>query len=166
MKTVKRVLSIDVRPRKIGYAVFESPTRLLNWGVKLIPSPERTIFVLSRLLAVAQPSAVVMGDHAAEGRRVTALLIKKTLRHRAMPLTLVSDKQIKKLFRDYGATTKYEIATALAKSFPELAWQLPHPRRPWETEHWHMPIFDATALGVVHIGLRVDPEAVTDLLSS
>jgi len=30
----KRILAIDLRSRSFGFAVFEGPTRLLDWGVK------------------------------------------------------------------------------------------------------------------------------------
>jgi len=46
------------------------------------------------------------------------------------------------------ATTKQEIAIAIAERFPELAPRLPRFRKPWMSEDYRMSIFDAVALAL------------------
>ena len=46
------------------------------------------------------------------------------------------------------ATTKQEIAIAIAERFPELAPRLPRSRKPWMSEDYRMSIFDAVALAL------------------
>src|SRR4029077_18950158 len=47
--------------------------------------------------------------------------------------------------------TKQTIAQELTRHFPELRLKLPKPRKPWESKHEHMSIFDALALAVTHV---------------
>jgi hypothetical protein len=55
---------------------------------------------------------------------------------------------VKQAFSESGASTKHEIAVAIAKRFPELAPRLPRFRKPWMSEDYRMSIFDAVAFGV------------------
>lgn len=54
--------------------------------------------------------------------------------------------QIRRAFAAQGATTKEQIAAALASQFPELARRLPPKRKVWMSEDHRMAIFDAVAL--------------------
>jgi hypothetical protein len=45
---------------------------------------------------------------------------------------------------------KYEVASALARQFPDLALRLPPKRKCWQSEHYRMGIFDAAAVGVAY----------------
>jgi len=62
-----------------------------------------------------------------------------------MPLAVVY-----RTFAGTGAGTKYGIATALVRAFPELLVRLPPKRKPWQTEDSRMSIFDAVALGLTY----------------
>jgi hypothetical protein len=59
-----------------------------------------------------------------------------------------SKADVKRRFQELGSRTKYEIALAIAKRFPELAPRLPRFRKPWMSEDYQMSIFDAVGLGV------------------
>jgi hypothetical protein len=59
-------------------------------------------------------------------------------------------KEIKEFFRPFKANTKHEIASMLARIFPELFWKLPPKRRAWEPERQIMTVFDAVALGFAY----------------
>jgi hypothetical protein len=50
----------------------------------------------------------------------------------------------------FGASSKQEIAAAIANRFPELAPRLPRFRKPWMSEDYRMSIFDAVALGLIY----------------
>jgi len=49
---------------------------------------------------------------------------------------------------------KYEVASALALQFPDLASRLPPRRKCWQSEDYRMGIFDAAALGVAYFARR------------
>lgn len=159
-----RVLAVDVRPRQLGYVGIELPDRLLNFGVSRFKSDEAGGLRLVALLATFRPSVLVLrrirpGSWRDRPRTRTIMrLMRRVARRSSIKVAFVSERQLRACFRTQGCSTKHEIASLLARKFPELAWQLPpHRRKPWEPEHWRMPMFDAAALAVVYLGFLDDP---------
>jgi hypothetical protein len=62
----------------------------------------------------------------------------------------VSKASVKVYFAQSGRRNKYDIALAVAKCFPELAWQLPKRRKSWQSEAAAQVVFDAVAIAVVY----------------
>lgn len=60
-------------------------------------------------------------------------------------------EQVKTAFSSYGATTRYDMACVLAKTFPQFAFRLPQKRTIWKGEEYTIPMFNALALGMTHI---------------
>jgi hypothetical protein len=69
---------------------------------------------------------------------------------RSVELRLLGQAQLIQTFRTLGSETKYEMASVLARIFPELAWKLPSERKAWESEAARMSVFDAIALGLAY----------------
>lgn len=67
-----------------------------------------------------------------------------------MEIRLLGQAQLSQSFRNIGCETKYEIASALARIFPELVWKLPSERKAWESEAARMSVFDAIAVGLAY----------------
>jgi hypothetical protein len=59
----------------------------------------------------------------------------------------VTRESVRRLFAPTG-TTKFEIALAITKTFPELASRLPRKRKPWMSEDERMNLFDAVAFAL------------------
>jgi hypothetical protein len=68
----------------------------------------------------------------------------------SIQIFLVEHDDIRKTFSDMDCETKDDIAAALTRIFTELVWRLPPKRRPWQSEHPRMAIFDAIALGLAY----------------
>ena len=68
----------------------------------------------------------------------------------SVAIVLIADEDVRETFRNLGCETRDEIAVALARIFPEVAWRLPPKRRAWQAEHPRMTIFDAIALGLAY----------------
>ena len=65
-------------------------------------------------------------------------------------LALYTREQVSSAFFDEGMGTKHELATLFAKRFSdELGARLPNKRKPWQSEHASMDIFDAVALALM-----------------
>jgi hypothetical protein len=65
--------------------------------------------------------------------------------------------KVKQALSECAATTKYDIAVAIAKRFPELAPRLPRFRKPWMSEDYRMSIFDVVRvwdLGFLTLQMR------------
>jgi hypothetical protein len=153
------ILAIDLRHRRFGYAVFEGHRVLRDSGLRVYRAVgEAEAAMASKRLAMLlrsfSPSAIVVKrerwDRAQTNTHIKSLvevMIQVTSAH-SIPIFLVEQDNVRKTFRNMGCETRDEIATALARIFPELSWRLPPKRRAWQSEHPRMAMFDAIALGL------------------
>jgi hypothetical protein len=154
-----RIFALDPTTKGFGYAVFELPFRLVEWGLTRVAGEKHAGAILrfEKLLARFRPDAVVLEDAEAPGSRrqprVRQLIkaLTKIARDRGIAVYTLARSAVLKCFSsDENVATKHSIARHLAERFPELAGQLPPPRKPWQTEHERMSVFDALALAVTH----------------
>jgi hypothetical protein len=68
----------------------------------------------------------------------------------SIAIQAIGQSQVRQSFLNLGCETRYQIASSLARIFPELSPRLPPARRPWDPEHSSMIIFDAIALGLAY----------------
>jgi len=152
------LLAIDVRPHWLGYAAFQGSERLLDFGVVNFGVPDAGVVRFLSLLELFRPLEVVLRKIARRSRRnwpVTKMLIRSVKREcqlRSIPVVLVSEATLFQEFRARGRANKREDAALFAEYFPQLAWRVPPPRKLWHHEHRNMPIFDAVALAMSHLG--------------
>lgn len=149
-----RLLALDIRPRKAGFAVFEGGT-LLDWGVTrygpAVPATRR----IASLLDLHAPSVIVTRwrrrlKNSQAG--ATALeIIKREAKHRSIPVQSLDARQVRAFFKQRGCRSKHETATLLVEWFPELACKLPLRRKPWQSERHNTPLFDAVAAAVTFL---------------
>jgi hypothetical protein len=157
----RRILAIALRSRRFGFAVFEGPIRLLNWGMVFYPlnNPAQHTAVTKRvasLLTLFVPSIIVVGRTGKQNLRTGSgvRLILKSIRReasaRAISVHLITKVEVRPVFDALHARSKREIASMLAQMFPELLCKLPTERKIWESEHPIMTMFDAVALGFAY----------------
>ncbi len=152
----KRVLAIDPASRGFGFAVLEGPKRLIDWGVKSarVNKDKRCLKLIEDLIERYEPDVIVVEDYAGKGsrrcRRVRQLIegILILAGKRRIKARSYSRRKVKTVFSRLGACNKHQMATAIAKQFPELAPRLPPARKPWMSEDYRMSIFDAVALAL------------------
>jgi hypothetical protein len=156
-----RILAIDLRHRRFGYAVYEGHKRLLDWGVCVYPAVgdveiEMMKKRLGELRRLFSPSSIVIKQerwdkaHTDAHMRLLVAVIALEASNVSIPICLVDDENVRTTFRNLGCETKDEVAAVLARIFPELVWSLPPKRRAWDSEHSSMTIFDAIALGLTY----------------
>jgi Holliday junction resolvasome RuvABC endonuclease subunit len=151
-----RVLAIDPSTRGFGFAILEGPNQLIDWGVKETKTNKRhrSLTLVDHLIERYQPSVVVVEDYEGKGsrrcRRIQRLIaeISKLVAKNKIKIKRFSRAKVKQAFSEAGASTKYQIAMAIANRFPELAPRLPRFRKPWMSEDYRMSIFDAVAFGL------------------
>lgn len=157
----KRIIAIALRSRRFGFAVFEGPKRLLDWGMVFYPlnnDVQRAAASkrVASLLTLYIPSVVVVGRtrllnvRIDSGVRPILRSIRREASSRLIPVRLMRAAEVRKVFGQPRTKSKHEIATMIAQMYPELLWKLPPKRRIWESEHPIMTMFDAVALGFAY----------------
>lgn len=155
----ERVLSLFVSVRGIGFAIFDGPWVLVDWGVKEASGQQKNEIGLRKvqeLMARYRPAVVVVEDYRGEGSRKSERverLIDAISAHAGFARIVVyrySRAQIRKLFSKFGATNKQEISREIVRRLPELQWYQPPMRKIWLPEDRRMSIFDAAALAFTH----------------
>jgi RNase H-fold protein (predicted Holliday junction resolvase) len=157
-----RVLAVDPSTRGFGYAVFEAPQMLVDWGTKDIRQDKERMALrkIGELLQRYEPSVLVVEDCTHITARRTARIARLTEQMLAVARTqgvsgcAVPRSAVYRNFAKANARTKYEIALALTRRFPALVLRLPPKRKPWQSEDPRTTIFDAAAFGLTYLEKR------------
>jgi len=154
-----RIFALDPTTIGFGYAVFETPFHLVDWGLAHI-SGEKDSGAIARfeeLLDQYRPDVVVLEDPAAPGSRrrprVQELLkkLQDTARERGIAIHLIPRLAVIECFSSTEKrATKYSITEHLAETFPVLAEKMPQKRKTWQSEDERIATFDALALAVTY----------------
>ncbi len=174
---VERLLALEIRSQRIGFVVFEGPTRLLDWGVRSCSHPTRRLHevVAKRvrsLLFRYRPFAVAMRSDNHYSSQTTARLrisvgaIRREANRCGVKLRLLKTKPREHFFVQLRCGTKHQVAQLMAALFEELSWRVPPKRKPWHSESYHTVIFDAAATGLVAFAEEFNPDAVRELIAT
>jgi hypothetical protein len=155
------VLSLDLRHRRFGYAVFQGHRVLLEWGQRYYPAvgdTEREIAQrrISKLLNGHVPDLILLKQERWDrahndvhlANPLAALQVEAD--RYSVPIRLVREEAVRMTFATFGCRTKADIAATVASLYPELLRSVPPQRKAWQTEHPRMSVFDAVALGVAY----------------
>ena len=153
----KRILAVDIRGRSFGFAVFEGPSRLLDWGARSfrhgvnavkIPASEK----FAALMDQFSPDVVVLRKPHGDGNKKRCerrgIFLRQAAKRR-IPARFLSRRVVKNAFLGFNRN-KYTIAAALTQQLPELAPKLPTVHKIWMSEEYWISVFDAAALGVAY----------------
>lgn len=158
----KRLLALEVRASRLGFAVLEGPARLLDWGVRSFGEQDKEVrpAVLDRIITLTafhSPSTIVVRTRryhsGVERRRFVAILaaIRAETKKTATKFCVITTRQVRDHFALTGHFNKHDIAASLANQFEELSWKLPHRRKAYQSEPPAMLVFDALANGVAFV---------------
>jgi hypothetical protein len=149
----QRVLAVEPCAKGFGFAVLEGPEALIDWGLKEIrgqKNPE-CLRQIAILFERYYPDVIVIGDYQYKNCRrcvrikvlledIATLALSKKVR-----LRTISRLAVRRAFSQYSTFDKHQIAIEIGGRFPELAAQVPPPRKPWKTQDARISIFDAVA---------------------
>jgi Holliday junction resolvasome RuvABC endonuclease subunit len=144
-----------------GWVAFSSPLSLYDWGLCEMRHEKNAgcLRKLDRLLSRLEPHILVMEDvgdaTARRSERVVRLCkaVVELARGRGINVAVYSRAHVLGAFTPVGAKSRQEIAEAIARSFEELRYRLPKPRRPWDGQPRRMALFDAAAVVLTHFQL-------------
>jgi Holliday junction resolvasome RuvABC endonuclease subunit len=157
-----QVLAIQPTSRGFGWALFESPLSVIDWGTMTAkPSrPGRLLNRLERLINRYEPSILVIRDLGNNASKRTPSVARLTARivmlaeTNGIYVAQYDREAIKMCFRHLGAPTRYEIAQFIALHVEALRHRLPRKAAIWAGESQAMSIFDAAALALTYFTMH------------
>src|SRR5229473_2319040 len=110
----KRILAIDPTHRGFGYAIFEGPDFLIDWGVRHVEGHKNkaSTAAAGELITRYHPRIMVLEDVAAKGcrrcRRVRELVdaLDRYSRERGLTVRKVTQATVKRTFFTLGIRNK------------------------------------------------------------
>jgi len=152
------VLSIDPASRGFGFCVLEVAGRLVDWGTRSARSRhnrnERCVAIVKKLIEEYQPDVLVTEKCDGHGWRrhirVRELIdaLVNLAHEQKIKARQFTQKEVRAAFGVDEATTKHDIARAIANRFPELEPALPDRRKAGDNEAHHERTFSAIGLAV------------------
>jgi len=134
--------------------MFYGPDELIDWGIKNFRHGVNAVKVplhvkLALILDQYEPDTVVFKEPRTEARKTIARAISNLAQRRRIPVRRISGATVRRVFPDQNHN-KYQIASVIAKRYPELSPRLGPRRKFWEAEKYSMSIFDAVAIGIAY----------------
>jgi Holliday junction resolvasome RuvABC endonuclease subunit len=140
----------------VGYVVFEGDA-VFDWGTVVARDDKNAMSLrkLARVLDRFSPETLVMEEAERSARRADRIVqlqseIAILCHNRNIDVHVYLQAEVQQNFSRAGATTRQEIAEAVAHRIDVLSPRLPHPRKPWQTEARRMVIFSAAAVAMTH----------------
>lgn len=168
---ITRMLAVDLRSSRLGFAVFETPIWLVDWGKRAMRADSCSALIAQLIQRYGVSVVVIRGMRRGERRdtervRKGLRAIRTVARRRSAQAVALGEKRFRNFFRQYDRYTKFEIDALMAVVFPDLTSILPRPRKCFQPENRRMSIFDAVALGVAFLGTTTGDESVRCLVDS
>src|ERR1700723_4687987 len=160
-RKANRILAVEIRAGRIGYAVFETPLRLLDFGATWFNSSSVARLRLKRLLRACHPSTIVLRRRSKAGlrRNLSFASLAKPARSEASQssaaVTQINERAFKAFYEHHNCRNKYDVAAFLANTFPETAWRLPPRRKSYNSEPRSIIYFDSVAVGMAYLETEV-----------
>ena len=157
-KEEKFVLSFF--PNQLGFGFsFLSNAYTVKDSQIVTARPMSNKSLMSRIreyVDIYEPEVVVLEDYNGKQSRKSKRIIKlideitEYAKTKNIPVASYSREQIKFVFSQFNARSKWEIAKAITESIPKLASKLKPKRKPHQAERYSMGIFDAVSLAITH----------------
>lgn len=156
-------LVLGLHPMRDGFAwiIYDGPFNPWAWRMVWVDAADNAVILskATRVLDVFKPRTMVLEAFEPSvsarsarmtelGRDLVALAYKRDIE-----VIVLGRSDVQDCFSPFGATTRHEIAAAVARHTPSLEALLPTKRRIWETENLRMALFSAAALVVAHFSI-------------
>jgi hypothetical protein len=103
------------------------------------------------------PDTVVIKEPRTAALKKLVRAITALAERRRIPVQIISGASVRRAFPD-ESHNKYQIASVIARRYPELSPRLGLRRKLWQAEKYSMSIFDAAAIGIAYF----IPKAMSD----
>jgi len=154
----KLVLGVFPSTNGVGFALFEGPDFIVDWGTVGV-RPESRLSTCStwigRMLRQYKPDVLV---HRAMGEDTVLQRLLQLSVENEIPTVGISREEVRRAFSASKEASRHTIAAAIVLRFPHLSSFDPDRRKLWKGEDRRMGIFNAAALGLTFFAtLPADP---------
>lgn len=158
---MEHILAVHPSSKGFGYALFDAPLFLADWGLIRTSDNNEALHRLEHLLATRPVERLILEEHEGRRRRVKSLFfsIIALAGMRGLPVRIITREETRRCFSSRNARTREEVSRAVSALLPELSPRLPPHRKPWMPEDPRLALFSAAALGVAHFA---HPEIITN----
>lgn len=156
------VLALYPNAMGVCYAVFDSPKDLVDYGIGYIRpvNSKKSILKVEQYLDFYNPDILLLRGISKErvkhNKRTQKLIdrICKVAKGKGLDVYKYERNQIKEIFSEFKASSKYQVSKKIIQWFPELeALELPYRKR-WMSENHRTGVFDAIAIALIHFYLN------------
>ena len=151
-RAVVRVLALASTPRGFGFVVLEG-TWLVDWGLRRCsPTNEEFRRRIDALVRRYQPMIGVVESLSGTTKRCRGRIFIRTattaLKSAGVFVVPVSARRAAQ-FAKGPRPSKWDIASAIARRFPEMSHRLPKNRKPWQSEDERLGLFMAAGFAML-----------------
>ena len=152
------ILSLYFNSLGFGFVLMKNPLEVIEKGMISISPIDNTVVLqkVKHLIRKLKPERIIIedfrGTYSNKSQRVIEVLraIQKYSKQKGFALSSYSREQIRLVFSNWHAETRYEIAEIISRNieaFTNLMFDKPkYPK----TEHFRSAQFDAASLGITH----------------
>lgn len=153
----KTVLALYPNRYGVAYALFNSPTELVEYGIGNIQpvTNKKAIKKIKNYIGYYKPDIIITRNlndlKNRKSKRIEKLIdsICREARSQNLEIHSYARNQIKEVFTSFKANTKYQISQKIMEWFSELkTYEFPK-RKKWMAENYNAGVFDAVSLAVV-----------------
>ena len=154
----ERILAIYFNYLGFGFTYMKNPLEVIEKGMHCITpiDNKKVIQKVKHLIKRTKPERIVIEDYTGNGsnksKRVIELLktIQAYTKRKGIVLSSYSREQIKLVFSNWHAQTRYEIAEVISRNVEAYRNLLfDKPKYP-NVEHFRSAQFDSASLGITH----------------
>jgi hypothetical protein len=159
-KTYKTGLTMAIFPNALGFGfaiMKDALTVEIAQVIAVKPRPISNAKVFEKIrekIAYYEPDTIIIEDYqkSRKSKRIVKLLKELTnfAKERAISFYAYSRKDIRFVFSNFNAHTKYEIAKVISENVESMKNRLIEKRKCYEGEAYVTGAFDAVSLGITH----------------
>jgi Holliday junction resolvasome RuvABC endonuclease subunit len=159
-KQKKEQIILSLYPNSIGfgYAIMDNALSVINSQVVQVRpiSNTQALKRIKEIITYYEPKIVVIENYHGIGslksKRIQKLIeaITRYAIQKNLKIHKYSRSDIRFVFSNFNAHTKYEISCIIAENIKSMEYKLMKPRKISESEKYMAGAFDAVSLGVTH----------------
>lgn len=157
------ILALYPNTHGIGFVLCENEKNIIDFGLKINKrnDPKKFTKIVDTLFELTKPNIVILRSGKKNDQNNVSSRIQQNIQsiiETAHKLNLkvfeYNRGQIKDVFSIFDAPTKHEITQKLIKWYPQLRTRGFEKRKAYDSENYHMAVFDAFSLLIVHFYLE------------